>query len=214
MFLLCVLLKDLGFRASPKVADRDCVRRLRGSAATRRAVQACATPPEPAGTGPSLRAPARRYRMALSATERALLRALWKKLGSNVGVYATEALERCAPGGRPGPPRPAPAGPPHAPHPPPSRRTLQAFPRTKVYFSHMDLSPGSAQVRAHGRKVADALTLAADHLDDLPGALSALSDLHVRTLRVDPHHFGVSAGTSPQRGSRRRGVCLWGGGNG
>ncbi|XP_062036399.1 hemoglobin subunit theta-1-like [Lepus europaeus] len=101
--------------------------------------------------------------MALSATERALLRALWKKLGSNVGVYATEALER----------------------------TLEAFPRTKVYFSHMDLSPGSAQVRAHGRKVADALTLAADHLDDLPGALSALSDLHVRTLHVDPHHFGL-----------------------
>uniref|UniRef100_G1SHJ4 Globin domain-containing protein n=1 Tax=Oryctolagus cuniculus TaxID=9986 RepID=G1SHJ4_RABIT len=101
--------------------------------------------------------------MALSAAERALLRALWKKLGSNVGVYATEALER----------------------------TLEAFPRTKIYFSHMDLSPGSAQVRAHGRKVADALTLAADHLDDLPGALSALSDLHVRTLRVDPHHFGI-----------------------
>ncbi|XP_069919865.1 hemoglobin subunit theta-1 isoform X1 [Oryctolagus cuniculus] len=129
--------------------------------------------------------------MALSAAERALLRALWKKLGSNVGVYATEALERCAPGGRPRPAAPRARGAPTRTTSPSSRRTLEAFPRTKIYFSHMDLSPGSAQVRAHGRKVADALTLAADHLDDLPGALSALSDLHVRTLRVDPHHFGL-----------------------
>ncbi|XP_069342503.1 hemoglobin subunit theta-1 [Eulemur rufifrons] len=99
--------------------------------------------------------------MALSAADRALLRALWKKLGSNVGVYATEALER----------------------------TFLAFPSTKTYFRHLDLSPGSAQVKAHGQKVADALSLAVDHLDDLPGALSALSDLHARKLRVDPANF-------------------------
>ncbi|XP_012515046.1 PREDICTED: hemoglobin subunit theta-1 [Propithecus coquereli] len=95
--------------------------------------------------------------MALSATDRALVRALWKKLGNNVGVYTTEALER----------------------------TFLVFPSTKSYFPHLDLSPGSAQVKAHGQKVADALTLAVDHLDDLPGALSALSDLHARKLRVD-----------------------------
>ncbi|XP_012593224.1 hemoglobin subunit theta-1 isoform X2 [Microcebus murinus] len=99
--------------------------------------------------------------MALSATDRALVRALWKKLGNNVGVYATEALER----------------------------TFLAFPSTKTYFPHFDLRPGSAQVKAHGQKVADALTLAVDHLDDLPGALSALSDLHARELRVDPANF-------------------------
>ncbi|XP_039079342.1 hemoglobin subunit theta-1 [Hyaena hyaena] len=103
--------------------------------------------------------------MALSPAERAAVRALWRKLGSNVGIYATEALER----------------------------TFQAFPTTKAYFPHFDLSRGSAQVKAHGQKVADALTLAVAHLDDLPAALSALSDLHARQLRVDPvslRHLG------------------------
>ncbi|XP_032956949.1 hemoglobin subunit theta-1 isoform X1 [Rhinolophus ferrumequinum] len=99
--------------------------------------------------------------MVLSAADKATVRALWKKLGNNVGVYATEALER----------------------------TFLAFPSTKTYFFHLDLSPGSAQVKAHGKKVADALTLAVDHMDDLPRALSALSDLHAHKLRVDPVNF-------------------------
>ncbi|XP_066134483.1 hemoglobin subunit theta-1 [Saccopteryx bilineata] len=99
--------------------------------------------------------------MELSPADRALLRALWRKLGNNVGVYTTEALER----------------------------TFLAFPSTKIYFLHLDLRPGSAQVKAHGQKVADALTLAVDHLDDLPGALSALSDLHMNKLQVDPVNF-------------------------
>ncbi|XP_058895205.1 hemoglobin subunit theta-1 isoform X2 [Kogia breviceps] len=99
--------------------------------------------------------------MVLEAADRAAVRALWLKLGSNVGVYTTEALER----------------------------TFQAFPSTKTYFLHLDLSPGSAQVREHGQKVADALTLAVDHLDDLPSALSALRELHAHKLRVDPVKF-------------------------
>lgn len=33
--------------------------------------------------------------MVLSAADKAAVRALWKKLSTNVGVYATEALERC-----------------------------------------------------------------------------------------------------------------------
>ncbi|XP_032956950.1 hemoglobin subunit theta-1 isoform X2 [Rhinolophus ferrumequinum] len=102
--------------------------------------------------------------MVLSAADKATVRALWKKLGNNVGVYATEALER----------------------------TFLAFPSTKTYFFHLDLSPGSAQVKAHGKKVADALTLAVDHMDDLPRALSALSDLHAHKLRVDPVNFKVT----------------------
>lgn len=70
-----------------------------------------------------------------------------------------------------------------------------AFPSTKTYFPHLDLRPGSSQVKAHGQKVADALTLAAHHLDDLPGSLSALSDLHAHKLRVDPANFEVSTGS-------------------
>ncbi|XP_025273009.1 hemoglobin subunit theta-1 isoform X2 [Canis lupus baileyi] len=99
--------------------------------------------------------------MALSGADRAAVRALWRKLGGNVGIYATEALER----------------------------TFCSFPATKTYFPHFDLSPGSAQVKAHGQKVADALTTAVAHLDDLPGALSALGALHAHRLRVDPAHF-------------------------
>ncbi|XP_012867156.1 PREDICTED: hemoglobin subunit alpha-like [Dipodomys ordii] len=63
------------------------------------------------------------------------------------------------------------------------------FPTTKTYFPHFDLSHGSAQVQGHGKKVAEALTTAVGHLDDLPGALSALSDLHAHKLRVDPVNF-------------------------
>ncbi|XP_045849029.1 hemoglobin subunit theta-1-like isoform X5 [Meles meles] len=96
--------------------------------------------------------------MALSAADRAAVRALWTKLGSNVAIYTTEALER----------------------------TFASFPATKTYFPDFDLSPGSAQVKAHGKKLADALTLAVARLDDLPGALSALSHLHAHQLRVDP----------------------------
>lgn len=74
-----------------------------------------------------------------------------------------------------------------------------SFPTTKTYFPHFDLSPGSAQVKAHGKKVADALTTAAGHLDDLPGALSALSDLHAHKLRVDPVNFKVSTRAGAER---------------
>lgn len=73
----------------------------------------------------------------------------------------------------------------------PSHRMFAAFPTTKTYFSHIDVSPGSAQVKAHGKKVADALAKAADHVEDLPGALSTLSDLHAHKLRVDPVNFKV-----------------------
>ncbi|XP_007528112.2 hemoglobin subunit theta-1 [Erinaceus europaeus] len=99
--------------------------------------------------------------MALSAGDEALVRALWRKMGSNVGVYTTEALERI----------------------------VLAFPSTRIYFAPLDLSPGSMQLRAHGKKVAAALSVALGHLDDLPDALSALSDLHTRQLRVDPTSF-------------------------
>uniref|UniRef100_A0A8D1WDJ8 Globin domain-containing protein n=1 Tax=Sus scrofa TaxID=9823 RepID=A0A8D1WDJ8_PIG len=68
-------------------------------------------------------------------------------------------------------------------------RMFLGFPTTKTYFPHFNLSHGSDQVKAHGQKVADALTKAVGHLDDLPGALSALSDLHAHKLRVDPVNF-------------------------
>ncbi|XP_019504018.1 PREDICTED: hemoglobin subunit theta-1 isoform X1 [Hipposideros armiger] len=134
--------------------------------------------------------------MVLSAADKAVVRALWKKLNNNVGVYATEALERC---GQALASSGLTAFPPAAgmrPHPGAqhlslrsSCRTFLAFPSTKTYFLHLDMRPGSAQVKAHGQKVAEALTLAVDHMDDLPRALSALSDLHAHKLRVNPVNF-------------------------
>ncbi|XP_012587178.1 PREDICTED: hemoglobin, alpha 2 [Condylura cristata] len=50
-------------------------------------------------------------------------------------------------------------------------------------------TPARHNGQGHGKKVADALTNAVNHLDDLPGALSALSDLHAHKLRVDPVNF-------------------------
>ncbi|XP_011891131.1 PREDICTED: hemoglobin subunit alpha [Cercocebus atys] len=64
-----------------------------------------------------------------------------------------------------------------------------SFPTTKTYFPHFNLSHGSDQVKGHGKKVADALTLAVGHVDDMPHALSKLSDLHAHKLRVDPVNF-------------------------
>ncbi|XP_046953851.1 hemoglobin subunit alpha-like [Lynx rufus] len=99
--------------------------------------------------------------MVLSAADKSNVKAFWGKIGSHAGDYGAEALER----------------------------TFCCFPTTKTYFHHFDLSPGSAQVKAHGQKVADALTQAVAHIDDLPNALSALSDLHAYKLRVDPVNF-------------------------
>ncbi|KAJ1067380.1 PREDICTED: hemoglobin subunit alpha-1 [Capra hircus] len=99
--------------------------------------------------------------MVLSAADKSNVKAAWGKVGSNAGAYGTEALERM----------------------------FLSFPTTKTYFPHFDLSHGSAQVKGHGEKVAAALTKAVGHLDDLPGTLSDLSDLHAHKLRVDPVNF-------------------------
>nr|AJQ22219.1 alpha-globin [Peromyscus maniculatus] len=99
--------------------------------------------------------------MVLSAEDKANVKTAWSKIGGHGAEYGAEALERM----------------------------FGSFPTTKTYFPHFDVSHGSAQVKAHGAKVAAALATAASHLDDLPGALSALSDLHAHKLRVDPVNF-------------------------
>nr|AGT37240.1 hemoglobin alpha chain [Ochotona collaris] len=103
--------------------------------------------------------------MVLSPADKANVKGAWGKVGGHADEYGGEALERM----------------------------FLSFPTTKTYFPHFDMSHGSAQVKAHGKKVADALTQAVDHLDDLPGALSALSDLHAHKLRVDPVNFKLLA---------------------
>ncbi|CAO2642401.1 Hemoglobin subunit alpha [Lemmus lemmus] len=99
--------------------------------------------------------------MVLSGDDKTNIKNAWGKIGGHAAEYGAEALERM----------------------------FVVYPTTKTYFPHFDVSHGSAQVKGHGKKVADALTTAVEHLDDLPGALSALSDLHAHKLRVDPVNF-------------------------
>lgn len=74
-------------------------------------------------------------------------------------------------------------------------RLFESFPTTKTYFPHFDVSQRSPQVQAHGKKVMDVLTDAVNHVNDLPDALSTLSDLHAHKLCVDPANFKVLAST-------------------
>uniref|UniRef100_A0A8L2QLW7 Hemoglobin alpha, adult chain 2 n=1 Tax=Rattus norvegicus TaxID=10116 RepID=A0A8L2QLW7_RAT len=116
--------------------------------------------------------------MVLSADDKTNIKNCWGKIGGHGGEYGEEALQRM----------------------------FAAFPTTKTYFSHIDVSPGSAQVKAHGKKVADALAKAADHVEDLPGALSTLSDLHAHKLRVDPVNFKVEGEGVPHAQGREHSV--------
>nr|APA23294.1 alpha-globin A subunit [Notiochelidon murina] len=99
--------------------------------------------------------------MVLSAGDKSNVKAAFGKIGGQAEEYGAETLERM----------------------------FAAYPRTKTYFPHFDLGKGSAQVKAHGKKVAAALVEAANNIDDIAGALSKLSDLHAQKLRVDPVNF-------------------------
>ncbi|XP_069840993.1 hemoglobin subunit alpha-3-like [Dendropsophus ebraccatus] len=49
----------------------------------------------------------------------------------------------------------------------PRSECFLSFPQTKTYFSHFDLSQGSADLQRHGGKILGALVQAAKHLDNL-----------------------------------------------
>ncbi|KAM4698626.1 hemoglobin subunit alpha-3-like [Rhinophrynus dorsalis] len=99
--------------------------------------------------------------MTLSDAEKVAILCIWGKASGNVNALGAEALERL----------------------------FLSFPQTKTYFSHFDLSHGSHDLEVHGGKVLSAIGEAANHLDNLDGALSTLSDLHAYNLRVDPGNF-------------------------
>nr|Q9PRL9.1 RecName: Full=Hemoglobin subunit alpha-1; AltName: Full=Alpha-1-globin; AltName: Full=Hemoglobin alpha-1 chain; AltName: Full=Hemoglobin alpha-I chain [Naja naja]AAB34003.1 hemoglobin alpha I chain [Naja naja=cobra snakes, naja, blood, Peptide, 141 aa] [Naja naja] len=101
----------------------------------------------------------------LTDEDKARVRASWVPVGKNAELYGSETLTRM----------------------------FAAHPTTKTYFPHFDLSPGSNNLRAHGKKVIDAITEAVNNLDDVAGTLSKLSDLHAQKLRVDPVNFKLLA---------------------
>ncbi|XP_032079120.1 hemoglobin subunit alpha-A [Thamnophis elegans] len=99
--------------------------------------------------------------MVLTEEDKARVRACWGPVSKNAELYGSEALTRL----------------------------FAAHPAAKTYFHHFDVSPGSSDLKTHGKKVIDAITEAVNNLDDVAGALSKLSDLHAQKLRVDPVNF-------------------------
>ncbi|XP_069841483.1 hemoglobin subunit alpha-5-like [Dendropsophus ebraccatus] len=99
--------------------------------------------------------------MTFSAAEQAAITSIAAKIAGHANEIGAEALERL----------------------------FLSFPQTKTYFSHLNLSHGSSDLSTHGGKIVNAVVNAAQHLDNLDGALSTLSDLHAQKLRVDPGNF-------------------------
>ncbi|RXM99957.1 Hemoglobin subunit alpha-2 [Acipenser ruthenus] len=96
-----------------------------------------------------------------SATEKALIVSIWEKVTPHTEEWGGEALERL----------------------------FTVFPQTKIYFKHVDTSPGSAAIRSHGDKVMKAIGSTAGDLDNMLTTLSSLSNLHAYNLMVDPVNF-------------------------
>ncbi|KAM6078350.1 hemoglobin subunit alpha-A-like [Theristicus caerulescens] len=99
--------------------------------------------------------------MVLSATDKTNVKGCFSKVGGQIEDLVAEALYRM----------------------------FVTYPQTKTYFAHFDVHHGSAQIKTHGKKVGAALVEACNHIDDIAGALSKLSDLHAQKLRVDPVNF-------------------------
>ncbi|PIO29687.1 Hemoglobin subunit alpha-B [Aquarana catesbeiana] len=99
--------------------------------------------------------------MPFSASDRHDITHLWEKMAPNVEFLGEEAMERL----------------------------FKSHPKTKTYFSHLNVEHGSAAVRAQGAKVLNAIGHASKNLDHLDEALSNLSDKHAHDLRVDPGNF-------------------------
>ncbi|KPP56717.1 hemoglobin subunit alpha-like [Scleropages formosus] len=100
--------------------------------------------------------------MSLTAKDKSTVKTFWGKIAGKTDELGAEAFVRM----------------------------LIVYPQTKTYFSHwVDLTPGSAQVRKHGKTIMGAVTDAVDKMDDLCGGLASLSELHASKLRVDPANF-------------------------
>ncbi|XP_036936743.1 hemoglobin, alpha embryonic 5 isoform X2 [Acanthopagrus latus] len=102
--------------------------------------------------------------MSLTAKDKDVVKGLWAKISKSADAIGADALSRM----------------------------LSVYPQTKTYFSHWpDLSPGSAPVQAHGKKVMGGVALAVSKIDDLTNGLLNLSEQHAFQLRVDPANFKI-----------------------
>ncbi|XP_029383058.1 hemoglobin, alpha embryonic 5 [Echeneis naucrates] len=102
--------------------------------------------------------------MSLTEKDKAAVKGLWAKISKSADAIGTDALGRM----------------------------LTVYPQTKTYFSHWsDLSPGSAPVKGHGKRVMSGIALAVSKIDDLNNGLLELSEKHAFQLRVDPANFKI-----------------------
>uniref|UniRef100_A0AAY5EI21 Globin domain-containing protein n=1 Tax=Electrophorus electricus TaxID=8005 RepID=A0AAY5EI21_ELEEL len=102
--------------------------------------------------------------MTLTAKDKEVVKGFWAKIAPKIEDIGEDALSRM----------------------------LVGYPQTKTYFSHWkDLSPGSAEVRKHGKVVLSGVGEAVKTIDDLTNGLLRLSELHAFQLRVDPANFKI-----------------------
>lgn len=76
-------------------------------------------------------------------------------------------------------------------------RLFTAFPGSKTYFSHLDISSRSPHMLSHGRKIVLAIAEGAQDISQLAVSLEPLQTLHAYQLRIDPTNFKVPS-ASPQ----------------
>uniref|UniRef100_A0A3B3YJX8 Globin domain-containing protein n=1 Tax=Poecilia mexicana TaxID=48701 RepID=A0A3B3YJX8_9TELE len=98
-------------------------------------------------------------------------------------------------------------------------RMFASYPGTKTYFSHLDISPGSAHLSSHGKKIVLAIAEGAKDISQLTVTLAPLQTLHAYQLRIDPTNFKVRLGSVVRvRGQRSviirnfilsRQTCSW-----
>ncbi|XP_071391830.1 hemoglobin subunit alpha-D-like [Centroberyx affinis] len=68
-------------------------------------------------------------------------------------------------------------------------RMFTTFPGTKTYFAHLDISPRSAHLLSHGKKIVLAMVEGAKDISQLTVTLAPLQTLHAYQLRIDPTNF-------------------------
>ncbi|KAM4026502.1 hemoglobin subunit alpha-2-like [Anomaloglossus baeobatrachus] len=103
--------------------------------------------------------------MALNADDKSHIQAIWPCVAAHPDEYGGEALYRM----------------------------FLSNPQTKTYFPGFEIHKDSPQIKAHGKKVVNALTEASKHMDNIEGALGNLIDRHAYDLRVDPGNFKLLA---------------------
>ncbi|TKS90066.1 Hemoglobin subunit alpha-D [Collichthys lucidus] len=68
-------------------------------------------------------------------------------------------------------------------------RMFSAYPGTKTYFSHLDISARSPHLLSHGKKIVMAIAEGAQDISQLAVSLGPLQTLHAYQLRILPSNF-------------------------